>query len=174
MSEMERYAAIDFETMDSFRSSVCSVGVVIIEDGKIVDTFQSLVRPNTNYENPFCTRTHGITLNECKAYPEFPEIWEKVDKMIDGCKIIAHNVSFEKSCINACSEEFGTNNDYSYIDTLKLSRKCLNKLSSHKLNIVCKYLNISLNKHHDALCDAMACARIFLKLRKNYDIENMI
>ena len=170
MKNKERYAAIDFETMDTIRSSVCSVAIVIIENGKIVDRFYSLVKPNSAYENPYCVKVHGLKYNECKKYPTFPEIWKKIDKKIKGCKLIAHNAPFERSCINACNEEFGTNNKYEYIDTLKLSRTYLNELSNHKLNTVCNELGVKLEHHHNALDDAEACANIFIILNKKYKL----
>ena len=40
---MKDFAAIDFETANGYRTSVCSVGVVIVEDGKIVDTYYHLI-----------------------------------------------------------------------------------------------------------------------------------
>ena len=43
------FAAIDFETANGRRSSVCSVGVVIVRGGQIVDRFYSLIRPVPNY-----------------------------------------------------------------------------------------------------------------------------
>ena len=46
---MQNFAAIDFETANSARSSVCSVGVVIVRNGKIVDSFYSLIQPEPNY-----------------------------------------------------------------------------------------------------------------------------
>lgn len=165
-----KYAAIDFETMDTIRSSVCSLSVVIIENYKITNTFYSLVKPNTRYENPYCVQTHGLHYEDVKNAPTFPEVWKEVEKLIDGCILIAHNVGFEKSCINACHEEFGTNNDYEYIDTLSLSRKFLKKLNNHKLNTVCEHLNIDLKNHHNALDDAKACANIFIKLNKKYKL----
>ena len=45
---MRDFAAIDFETANYDRSSVCSVGVVIVRDGKIVDKLYSLIQPETN------------------------------------------------------------------------------------------------------------------------------
>lgn len=165
-----KYAAIDFEIMDTIRSSVCSLSVVIIENYKITNTFYSLVKPNTRYENPYCVQTHGLHYEDVKNAPTFPEVWKEVEKLIDGCILIAHNVGFEKSCINACHEEFGTNNDYEYIDTLSLSRKFLKKLNNHKLNTVCEHLNIDLKNHHNALDDAKACANIFIKLNKKYKL----
>lgn len=43
---MKDFAAIDFETANEQRTSVCSVGVVIVRDGEIVDHYYSLIRPN--------------------------------------------------------------------------------------------------------------------------------
>ena len=48
---MRDFAAIDFETANNERTSVCSVGVVIVRDGEIVDTFYSLIQPEPNYYN---------------------------------------------------------------------------------------------------------------------------
>ena len=45
---MERFAAIDFETANNQRSSICSVGIAIVEDNKVIDSIYSLVRPTPN------------------------------------------------------------------------------------------------------------------------------
>ena len=55
---MQDFAAIDFETINERRSSVCSIGVVIVSDGKIVDKFYSLIQPlltiiHTDYGSPW-------------------------------------------------------------------------------------------------------------------------
>ena len=92
--------------------------------------------------------------------------------MIKGCPIIAHNVGFEKSCINACNETFDTPNDYTYIDTLKLARKYLKSLTNHKLDTVCENLNIKLKHHHNAADDAKACGEIFIKLKKKFKLND--
>ncbi|MBF1432855.1 MAG: exonuclease, partial [Prevotella nanceiensis] len=38
---MKDFVAIDFETANSERSSVCSIGIVIVRDGVITDSFYS-------------------------------------------------------------------------------------------------------------------------------------
>ena len=48
------FAAIDFETANECRSSVCSVGIVIVKKGKIVDRFYSLINPEPGYYKWFC------------------------------------------------------------------------------------------------------------------------
>ena len=58
-----RYIAIDFETANAKRVSACSVGVAVIEDGRVVETFPSLIKPPPDYDTfaPLNVRIHGIT-----------------------------------------------------------------------------------------------------------------
>lgn len=57
---MRDFAAIDFETANEQPSSVCSVGVVIVRDGEIVDSFYSLIHPEPEYYQWFCQQVHGL------------------------------------------------------------------------------------------------------------------
>ena len=45
------FIAIDFETANQEPSSVCSVGVIMVREGQIVDSFYSLIQPEPNYYN---------------------------------------------------------------------------------------------------------------------------
>ena len=62
---MDNFAAIDFETANNERTSVCSVGVVIVKDGEIVDKFYSLIHPEPDYYLYWNTRVHGLTQCSC-------------------------------------------------------------------------------------------------------------
>ena len=53
---MKDFAAIDFETANGKRTSVCSVGVVVVRGGEVVDTFYRLIRPRPNFYSHFTTR----------------------------------------------------------------------------------------------------------------------
>ena len=57
---MKNFAAIDFETANGQRSSVCSVGIVIVRNGEIKEKFYSLVKPEPNYYSRICQRVHGL------------------------------------------------------------------------------------------------------------------
>lgn len=69
---MNNFAAIDFETANSERTSVCSVGVVVVRDGVIADSFYSLIQPEPNYYTYWCTRVHGLTQADTETAPVFP------------------------------------------------------------------------------------------------------
>ena len=75
---MKDFAAIDFETANECRSSVCSVGVVIVREGNIVDSFYSLIHPEPEYYQWFCQQVHGLTEEDTDDAPVFPYVWEKL------------------------------------------------------------------------------------------------
>lgn len=167
-----RFVAIDFEVLDSaWRATVISIGVAVIENEKITQKKYYTVCPPSKNENFYCVQVHGIHYDDVKDSPDFKTVWDEIDsKYIKGSPLIAHNIGFEKSCINACADEFGTNSDYTYIDTLKLSRKYFPKLSNHKLNTVSEAISHNLRNYHRADADAEACAKIFIKLNKKHKL----
>jgi len=55
------FAAIDFETANAKRTSVCSVGIIVLRGGEIVHRYYSLIRPEPDYYNYHNTRVHGLT-----------------------------------------------------------------------------------------------------------------
>ena len=72
---MKDFVAIDFETANFEQSSICSMGIVIVKDGELVDNFYSLVRPIPNYYNEKCSSVNGMCYDDTCAEREFPEVW---------------------------------------------------------------------------------------------------
>lgn len=158
---MKDFAAIDFETANSERSSVCSVGIVIVKNGVIKDSFYSLVNPEPNYYNYFCTQVHGLTQKDTENAPSFPEVWKLIEPLIDGLPLVAHNARFDSSCLKAVFRTYQMDYpDYVFYDTLSKSRQVLPGLENHKLPTVAKACGYNLESHHHALADAEACAWI--------------
>ena len=52
---IRNFIAIDFETANQQPSSVCSVGVVMVRNGQVADSFYSLIQPEPNYYNYWCS-----------------------------------------------------------------------------------------------------------------------
>jgi len=71
---MTDFAAIDFETANEQRSSVCSVGVVIVRGGEIVVGFYSLIHPEPEYYQWFCQHVHGLSEEDTENAPVFPDL----------------------------------------------------------------------------------------------------
>ena len=161
---MQNFAAIDFETANGRRSSVCSVGVVIVREGKIVDRFYSLIQPSPNYYTYWTTAVHGLTHEDTDNQPAFPEVWAQVEGRIAGLPLVAHNSPFDESCLKAVFEEYGIEYPgYEFYCTLAASRRCLD-IPSHQLHLSAAACGHNMENHHNALADAEACAAIALKL----------
>ncbi len=161
---MTNFAAIDFETANGCRSSVCSVGIIVVRGGEIVDRFYSLIQPYPNYYNRWTTQIHGLTRHDTDGQPTFPRIWSQIEPLIQGLPLVAHNRPFDESCLKAAFAEYGMEYPgYTFHCTLAASRRCLD-LPSHQLHISAAACGYDLDNHHNALADAEACAAIALKL----------
>ena len=161
---MKDFVAIDFETANGRRSSVCSVGIVIVRGGEIVDRFYSLIQPSPNYYTEWTTEVHGLTRENTDGQPRFPEVWAKVVDRIEGLPLVAHNRPFDEGCLRAVFAEFGMEYpEYEFHCTLAASRRCL-RLPNHQLHTVSAACGDDLENHHHALADAEACAAIALKI----------
>ncbi len=155
-----RFTAIDFETADYYRDSACSIALVRVEDGTIVDQVHRLIRPPRS--KFVFTYLHGIDWGMCQNEPCFCDVWHDVAPMIAGVDFLAaHNASFDRSVLNKCCGAAGIDPpDLPWQCTVQVARSTWN-IYPTKLNMVCDQLDIPL-KHHDALSDARACAKILL------------
>ena len=162
---MKDFAAIDFETANYERTSVCSVGVVIVRDGMIVDSFYSLIQPEPNYYKYWCTQVHGLCREDTENAPVFPDVWAKIEPLIEGLPLVAHNRPFDESCLKAVFRCYQMDYpDYEFYDTLAASRRLLPDLENHQLDTVAAACGFPMEHHHHALADAEACAHIAIKL----------
>ena len=154
------FVAIDFETANNARDSACSVGLVKVAAGEIVATAVRLIRPPTR-EFLF-TYIHGLAWKDVAKAPGFGEVWPELAPMLEGAEFFAaHNASFDKGVLSACCKSHGIATPaLPFRCTMQMARRAWN-LYPTKLSNVCEALNIPLN-HHEALSDAMACARIVL------------
>ena len=164
--EVTDFAAIDFETANEQPSSVCSVGVVVVRAGVVVDSFYSLIHPEPEYYQWFCQRVHGLGPWDTVSAPVFPFVWEKIAPRIEGLSLVAHNARFDEGCLKAVHRVYQMDYpDYQFYDTLLASRRHFgHHLPNHQLQTVAAACGYDLKSHHHALADAEACAAIALRL----------
>ena len=176
---MDSFIAIDYETANADYRSACSLGVSIVENGKAVETFESLIQPPKEFSefDPFNVMIHGITSNQIKGAPTFDYLWEKLDKFNSKYKVpfVCHFSGFDIRVTEALLNHYGVSfQEIRFYDTYTIARKLWPQLINHKLNTLSENFKIELN-HHNAASDAQACALIALKqiedLGKNSLIE---
>ena len=155
-----RLAGLDFETANEWPSSVCSVGVVVVRGGCVVERLYSLIHPEPEYY-PFCYRVHGIGACDMEDADEFPAIWPDLrDMLLSADYVVIHNAPFDLGHLRALLSLYGLPPvRFPYVCSLAASRRALPELASHSLNCVAAYFDIRF-RHHNALEDALTCAKI--------------
>ncbi len=162
---MQNFAAIDFETANGQPCSVCSVGVVVVRDGVVCDRFYSLIQPEPNYYAWFCQRVHGLSRRDTDCAKVFPYVWARVEPLIEGLPLVAHNAPFDEGCLRAVMQVYRMDwPDYVFYCTCRAARRQLRHLPNHQLHTVAEACGFHLENHHHALADAEACAAIAIKL----------
>ena len=156
---VNKYTAFDFETASG--KNPCSIGIVVFEDGEVVDEYYSLINPEIEKFNPFTIGIHGITENDVINEPNFLEVWDKIKHFFENKIIVAHNSSFDLSVLNYSLERYNltipTHNSFC---TLKISRQIIES-SNYKLSTLASHFNIEQNNYHNALEDAFVCGKLF-------------
>ncbi len=161
---MTTFVAIDFETSHHKRDCACSVGLVRVEDGRLVERVYRLIKPP---RRPFMFgHVHGLSWRDVVDQPGFAKVWRDISPILEGAEIfVAHNASFDKSVLVGSCESAGVSvPTLPFVCTVKLAKRAWG-MKRNKLSDVCQLLNIPL-RHHHALSDAEACAQIYLEAQK--------
>ena len=162
MSLINTFTAIDFETAQGKHHSICQVGLVRVEENVITERMSLLIQPPDNFYSPYNIRVHGITPCRTIGEPTFNRVWHKIEPYIINQNVVAHNTAFDMSCLRQTLAHYSLSVPF-------FKSHCTYKIYGEKLNLLCKKYGIDLD-HHDALSDAIACAKLFMKYnneRKN-------
>jgi len=154
------FAAIDFETASTSPDSACAIGLVVVQDNRIIRRENHLIRPLDRRFD--FTYIHGLTWDDVRDAPSFAELWPTLNAALAGVDFLAaHNAPFDRRVLNSCCQTFRLPEPaLSFVCTVKLART-LWRLRPARLPDVCRHLAIPLD-HHEAGSDAEACARIVI------------
>jgi DNA polymerase III subunit epsilon len=147
------FTAIDFETAQGKRNSICQVGIVRVVDGEIVETYSKLVQPPDNFYFYRNIEIHGITPEDTENELTFAELWHEIKPFIENQNLVAHNATFDVSCLKQTL-------DFYNIEHVYFEQHCTYQIYRENLADLCRKHKIKLN-NHDALSDALACAELF-------------
>ncbi len=155
------FVAIDFET--AVNHHICSVGIVTVESGKIIEEYHALVQPPNNQYHWRNTEVHGIRPEHTAKSPNFLQLYAEIEKRLLNKIVVAHNESFDRGVLRRSIKDYNLSTPLDLLVkwdcTMKIYRAKGYKPA--KLSSCCAVHNIAL-KHHDALSDARACAKLYL------------
>lgn len=166
------FVALDFETANHRRESVCEMGIAIVIEGSVAESKSWLVRPKHNWFHPMNTRIHGIDAQQVANAPEFDEVWEQARCYFDNANLIAHNASFDIGVLRHVLAQYDLAPPaIIYSCSLAVARRAWKGLPSYGLKSLAKHFNIPL-RHHSAEPDAIASAEIMLRALKEHQVNS--
>ena len=173
----EDYVVFDIETtgFSPVNNRIIEIGAVKVSGGEIVDRFSTFVNPDVPI--PFeIEKLTSIRDEDVMDSPQIDVILPQFLQFCEGCIMVAHNAGFDMSFIMENCRRLGYPQEFTYVDTVGISRVLLKNQSKHTLDAVAKTLGISLENHHRAVDDAECTAHIFVKFIKmleEQDIHNL-
>lgn len=173
------FVAIDFETANTSRASVCQVGLAKVVNGDVVSSDSWYVVPPTGLDSflPRFTSIHGITAEQARdvGIPWLESV-DRIHQVTGDLPFVAHNASFDRSVYRQASDHVGAVIlDSPWYDTVAVSRRFLTS-ENHQLDTVARFLELPAFNHHEAQADAMTCARIALTISTReqlYSVEDL-
>ena len=165
--QVERYIAFDVETPNARNHRMSAIGVNVVKDGRVTESFGTLVNPETHFD-PFNIALTGITPELVRTAPTFPELWEEIGPVLLSGILVAHNATFDLSVLSRCLEHYGIDAPQfvPFVCTVQMGRRCHPEMPNHKLDTLCRGLGIELD-HHRADSDSRACAELLLDYERN-------
>jgi DNA polymerase III epsilon subunit-like protein len=169
------FIAIDFETANSHRASPCSVGLVKVRDGRIVDESGTLIRPPAGFDHfdGFNTSLHGINAAMVADAPRWRQVADWIVDYIGSDTVVCHNAGFDVSVLrHACTADQIAWPQMDYLCTLVLARRAF-RLPSYRLPFVAAECDVSLVNHHQASDDARCAALIAVAMARKQGADTL-
>ena len=169
------FTAIDFETANSSAASACSVGLVKVHGGIVVDRVAWFIRPLAGFDHftERNTRIHGIRAPDVADAKFWREQLADLVAFADNDFLVAHNAGFDMGVISAaCRASLVDIPDFRYLCSLQVARKTYN-LDSYRLPVAAMAAGFEDFAHHDALADSEACAAIMVHAARRHGAESI-
>lgn len=165
---------VDIETngINHIRGRVIEVAAIRVENGKVTQTFRSLIDPESELPY-FITKLTGITNDDVKKAPTFDQIAEDLKAVLSDAIFVAHNVRFDYSFLKQEFSRLGMHFLPKQLCTVKLSRALYPHVKGHKLSDVIQRHNFSFNQRHRAYDDAAVLWQFMQYIEKNFTPEQI-
>jgi len=167
------FTAIDFETANRRPDSACQLAAVVVQGGKIVDQRSWLIRPRPFYFSRFNIQIHGIHPEQVENEPEFGCLWPEIEAFLGNRCLVAHNAAFDIKVLTAClAAHRKPIPDLHFTCTRLIAKQTWPSWGRYGLKPIADRLDIRF-RHHDALEDSTACAKVLLTAAIRNDCQSL-
>lgn len=169
------FIIIDIETtgLDPEYSEIIEIAGIKVSDNQVVDTFQSLVKPEEEITS-YITHLTGITNEMVADAPMIEKVLISFEQFIGNSILMGHNVNFDINFLYDNSLHILDNplkNDF--IDTWRFARKFITETKNHKLITLAKYYGLDTTNSHRALKDCELTLEIYKKIIQIANEQNL-
>lgn len=173
-------AVLDFETSGMSPDQgdrAIEVGAILLKNGQVVDSFQSLMNPGFSV-NGFIQDFTGISNAMLQKAPDNATVMAGFAEFIGDCPLIAHNASFDHRFLAAELQQIGCDRPLNFACSMLVARRIYPEAPNHKLATLVAYKQLPTGgRFHRALADAQMTAQLWLRmtddLRENYGFRQV-
>ncbi|MDR2082180.1 MAG: hypothetical protein LBP35_00850 [Candidatus Ancillula trichonymphae] len=174
---LDSFVAIDFETANKDPRSAVQVGAVRVENGELVDNYESLILSEDEYSEytnyfPNCANVVEIHREALKCGRSWPLVYKELEEFARGMDFVAHNATFDRRCLYSLNKHFDIDNYPPFWDTYMNARRLIrDEVENYKLATLSFFYNLTTPneygiKGHSAFYDAGLCAKLCLKIQE--------
>ena len=167
-----QFRAVDVETANADRASICQVGIVDVLDGEVAGSWQTLVDPE-DWFDPFNISIHGISEDSVRGKPTLPEIHETLCDQLTDCVVVSHT-AFDRVAISRAMGRYGLAlPSIRWLDSARIARRAWPERYARRgygLQNIARDLGVEY-RAHDAVEDARAAATVVIRACVTTGIE---
>ncbi|QIK70085.1 PolC-type DNA polymerase III [Erysipelothrix sp. HDW6C] len=165
------YISFDFETtgLSNYYDHLIEFGAVRIEQGKVVDSYQTFIKPPVSISAHIQELTN-ISDNDVRNAPTIENVMDDILAFIGDYPLVAHNAQFDIDFFQEVLRKLGRAPlENAVIDTLDLARALYDNRRSYRLGAVARLLRISYDEDgaHRADYDAEVLSLVFLEMLRD-------
>jgi DNA polymerase III subunit epsilon len=169
-----RLACVDLETTGGHagRDRVIEAGIVLVEDGEIVEEYATLVNPGVRI--PYAIQQFtGISDAMVADAPPFAAVAGDIASRLDGRLFVAHNARFDYGFLRSEFRRLERRFRAPVLCTVRLSRALMPAERGHNLDAVMARHGIACEARHRALGDARVLAEFLRIARAQWPAEQL-
>lgn len=161
-----RYAVVDLEaTGTGADAKIIQIGIVLVENGEIIDSYATDINPYELLDDHIKNLT-GITDQQLSQAPDFGQVASTIYDMIGDAIFVAHNVKFDANLLAEALFFEGFELLTPRVDTVELAQLFFPTFEKYSLGNLAEHLDLGLDQAHTAISDAMATARLLIKIQE--------
>lgn len=166
-----RFAVIDIEKANSNPHSICWIGIAEVH-GEVIRASSMIIDPQEPFD-PYNSKMLGLTDEDVKGKPLFPQFLEVFGPRLYGCTVYGHGPEDSRGITAACEKYEITSPPWNWANSQTLAKHAWPGEQGYGLSRMADFLGLDLTGHHDPAVDADVAAQIILAAEKETGLDHL-